>query len=122
MKRAIFSMATAFALGFAAVGCDDDWDGPFEIVQADRTGSLTVVTSTFGRFPATAYVDYTYRIDGEGEMEAGSNEANVHQLLPGAYLVEITVPRNCLVQGENPLTANVIEGEDVLVEFEIGCW
>ena len=81
------------------------------------------MTSTTGSYQAVSVEQYRCRIDGEeGGFRVGPNETHVHTLLAGSHLVEMTsVPANCTVQGENPRTVNVVEGEDVQVEFEISC-
>jgi hypothetical protein len=123
MKRAIFSLATAFVLGFAAVGCAENGNGIVDPVVRGPTGSLTIVTSTIGGFPAAAFTEYACSIDGEDGAAIGPNASHVHAVAAGSHMVEMTgVPANCSVQGENPRYVNVVEGEDVRVEFEITCW
>lgn len=128
MKRAIFTLATAFLLGSVVVGCGESekFFGPGEIDDPNPgpTGSLTIVTSTIGSYQVVGVEQYGCRIDGEdGGLGVALNETHAHTLLAGSHVVELTgVPENCAVQGGSSRIVEVVEGEDVQVGFEITCW
>jgi hypothetical protein len=105
------SLLLAFALA-AAVGCDH------ETPPLATVGALEITTTTTGE-PG---IDYNIIVDGASPRAIAANATlTIQDMETGTHLVQITLPSNCSLQGENPQTVQVTEGATTPVAFAITC-
>lgn len=93
----------------------------FDITCTAVVGSVEVTTSTTG-----ADIDpdgYSVSIDGELLAAIGTSETvTVDSVSAGDRMVELTgLASNCSVDGQNPRTVNVLEGDTVFTTFDVTC-
>jgi hypothetical protein len=94
----------------AACGDDDGTTGP--------TGTLEITTATTG----VASTDYTIIVDGASPRTiAASATLTIADVGVGTHIVQLAVPTECIIDGDNPRTVSVTEGATTIVAFGITC-
>lgn len=94
--------------------------GPDSPAQPPAAGTIEVTTST----PAPSGGPYTVRVTPDKEKLIDPNDqVDYITLHPGApYSVEVDLPDNCTVNGQNPLpNQTVVTGQVLAVNFDIVC-
>jgi hypothetical protein len=105
------ALLVALALA-AAAGCGDD------NTTAPTTGTLEITTATTGQ-PGT---DYSVIVDGASPRAIAANATlTITDVETGTHLVQLTLPDNCSLQGDNPETVQVTAGATTPVPFVLTC-
>jgi hypothetical protein len=89
--------------------------------QGDGTGSLRVTVVTTGTSLDTGY---ELLIDEVSVGAIAANEARVLSDLPvGDVAVRLTgVAENCLLAGAQPVSAEILEGEETTISLQVSCY
>jgi Tol biopolymer transport system component len=94
----------------------------FEITCGPPTGSILISTATAGSRPDLD--GYAASVDGSAEQAIASNGTLTFPGLPlGDHSVLLTdVAANCAVDGDNPRTVTVSNGQQASVAFQVSCF
>ena len=108
-------------LSFTVDPSRDNGNIEFRLSCDPRVGTLTVQTTFTGSAPDPD--GYSVVVDGQAVGVIGVNEGiNYPGVAVGIRTVELRgLASNCVVQGQNPRTAEVIYGQQVFVPFDVDC-
>jgi hypothetical protein len=111
MKLRFFLVALVIG---AAAGCDDNGAR----TTSPSTGTLEITTATTGD-PAA---DYTVIVDGASPRAIAANATlSIADVPGGSHIIQLTLPTNCSIEGDNPRTVSVTPGATTTVDFAITC-
>lgn len=108
--------ASALAAAILVAGCHDATNPPDRVDTPP--GAVRVTVSMTGiDLPAM----FEVRWNGWTLQAARDSEAKFPAIVPGVQQVELLLPANCQVDGENPRAVTVTSGETVAVSFSATC-
>jgi len=82
------------------------------------TGTLEITTATIG----DPGVEYNVIVDGASPRAIAANATlSIADMEGGAHIVQLTIPTNCSIEGENPRTVDVTPGSTATLAFDITC-
>jgi Tol biopolymer transport system component len=93
----------------------------FEVTCAEQVGNVELTTVTWGLNTDNAY---TMNVDGVSQGTISGNDTETLTAVPtGARQVSLSgVRSNCAVQGDNPRTVTVAEGQTAQTTFDVFCF
>jgi hypothetical protein len=108
-------------VSFQVNAAQDNGNIEFRLSCDHLAGTLTVQTTFQGAAPDPD--GYSVVIDGQATGVIGANDGVNYPLVPvGLRTVELRgIASNCVVQGQNPRTTEVLYGQQVFVRFVLDC-
>lgn len=108
-----------FILSGLVISCSDSSTGS-EPEPRGTTGTLKITASTTGE--GTDEDGYTVSFNEVSESLAANGTVKFENIKEGTYNIELSgLAMECVVEGDNPLSVDIVAGETTSATFEISC-